>query len=323
MKLVLHILVAGSALLASPLAAQRLARPFVCDSCISNWNYYDHNDGAALDDWNCGISTYNGHGGSDYAIRGGVDAIDRGYRVRAAADGVVIDVEDGHPDRCRIVGLSDCESGASCTFTTANFVAIRHENRTTRYVHLRRGSVRVGMGDRVRCGDILGEIGSSGCSTNAHLHFEVRPRDDSRSSRYDPYRGTCSPRTTSLWIRQGGYRGYPGLECPVEPPPPTPDAGPAPSDAGPMTEPDAGPITEPDAGTATDTDAGPIGESDAGEGADAGRTSRDAGRTALDAGRGPETRAMVTGGCGCHATPAPTGPAALSLLLLLALRRRR
>lgn len=42
----------------------------------------------------------------------------------------------------------------------------------TRYAHLSRIAVRVG--DLVRQGAIVGAVGSTGASTNAHLHFEVR-----------------------------------------------------------------------------------------------------------------------------------------------------
>jgi hypothetical protein len=46
------------------------------------------------------------------------------------------------------------------------------------FAHLRRGSVRVGKGDRVRAGDVLGEVGNSGNTSEPHLHFHLmdRPR---------------------------------------------------------------------------------------------------------------------------------------------------
>jgi hypothetical protein len=46
------------------------------------------------------------------------------------------------------------------------------------FAHLRRGSVRVAKGDRVRAGDVLGEVGNSGNSSEPHLHFHLmdRPR---------------------------------------------------------------------------------------------------------------------------------------------------
>lgn len=42
--------------------------------------------------------------------------------------------------------------------------------------HLRRGSLRVGVGDRIRCGDRLAECGNSGNSTEPHLHCQVMDR---------------------------------------------------------------------------------------------------------------------------------------------------
>ncbi|NKZ02928.1 M23 family metallopeptidase [Actinomadura latina] len=46
------------------------------------------------------------------------------------------------------------------------------------FAHLRRGSLRVAKGDRVRAGDVLGEVGNSGNSSEPHLHFHLmdRPR---------------------------------------------------------------------------------------------------------------------------------------------------
>ncbi|SNR25799.1 M23 family metallopeptidase [Actinomadura mexicana] len=46
------------------------------------------------------------------------------------------------------------------------------------FAHLRRGSPRVSKGDRVRAGDVLGEVGNSGNSSEPHLHFHLmdRPR---------------------------------------------------------------------------------------------------------------------------------------------------
>ena len=43
---------------------------------------------------------------------------------------------------------------------------------TTRYAHL--SSIDVTVGDTIRKGDIVGEVGSSGRSTGPHLHYEVR-----------------------------------------------------------------------------------------------------------------------------------------------------
>jgi murein DD-endopeptidase MepM/ murein hydrolase activator NlpD len=79
-----------------------------------------------------------------------------GSVVRAPADGLVI--------------------YASRKAAYGNLVIIEHGNGlTTRLGHLSRFSVRVGQ--RVRKGDIVGHVGSSGRTTAPHLHYEVRLND--------------------------------------------------------------------------------------------------------------------------------------------------
>jgi murein DD-endopeptidase MepM/ murein hydrolase activator NlpD len=40
-------------------------------------------------------------------------------------------------------------------------------------MHLQTGSIPVVIGQRVRTGDLLGRVGSTGASSGPHLHFEV------------------------------------------------------------------------------------------------------------------------------------------------------
>jgi murein DD-endopeptidase MepM/ murein hydrolase activator NlpD len=47
------------------------------------------------------------------------------------------------------------------------------EERDYGFMHLRSGSVRVAEGQRVHTGQLLGEVGNTGRSFGAHLHFEV------------------------------------------------------------------------------------------------------------------------------------------------------
>ena len=55
-----------------------------------------------------------------------------------------------------------------------NFVRIRHANGyTTHYAHMSRFGAGIVIGAKVRQGQIIGAIGTTGLSTGPHLHFEV------------------------------------------------------------------------------------------------------------------------------------------------------
>ncbi|HUP98498.1 MAG TPA: M23 family metallopeptidase [Usitatibacter sp.] len=55
-----------------------------------------------------------------------------------------------------------------------NHVVIAHERgEHSVYAHLKPGSLKVKVGDRVKAGDLLGDVGTSGNSTEPHLHFHV------------------------------------------------------------------------------------------------------------------------------------------------------
>ena len=60
-----------------------------------------------------------------------------------------------------------------------NYVMIDHgKSEFSLYAHLKPGSVRVKAGDQVKAGDVIGKLGSSGNSTEPHLHFHVTDNPD-------------------------------------------------------------------------------------------------------------------------------------------------
>lgn len=154
---------------------------------------------------------YDEHDGTDYMLEGSFEAMDAGSSpVVAAADGVVVSVADGNYDRCHV---EDFQVTCDGNPMTANHVKVRHRDGVESwYWHLKSGSVAVDEGDEVRCGDLLGLVGSSGFSSAPHLHFEVV---DGLGASRDPYAGSVSG-PESLWEDQDGTLDLPELGCVAE-----------------------------------------------------------------------------------------------------------
>ncbi len=133
-------------------------------------NYVDRNPSPRYDDYRCGPLTYDGHNGTDIRIQS-IEMMERGVRVLAAAPGTVIRVRDGMPDvHYKLFGRAIINDRA-----LGNAVIVDHGNGwTTIYAHMRRGSIRVRQGDKVKAGDPLGLVGMSGLTEFPHVHFEVR-----------------------------------------------------------------------------------------------------------------------------------------------------
>ncbi|HEU0297856.1 MAG TPA: M23 family metallopeptidase [Longimicrobium sp.] len=116
---------------------------------------------------------YDGHGGSDFSSPA---AGSTNVPVTAAASGIVVETLTGNVDTCfanPAAGFAITCPGT--TATTANFVTVRQDDgRFARYYHLRNQPLPVAPGDRIVCGQLLGNAGSSGNSSGPHLHFELR-----------------------------------------------------------------------------------------------------------------------------------------------------
>ncbi|MFL6231522.1 MAG: M23 family metallopeptidase [Thermoanaerobaculia bacterium] len=68
-----------------------------------------------------------------------------------------------------------------------NYVVIRHAGgEFSHYAHLKQGSVRVKAGDAVKRGQVIGQLGQTGNSTEPHLHFQLTDGPDPLYSRGVP-----------------------------------------------------------------------------------------------------------------------------------------
>lgn len=82
------------------------------------------------------------------------------------------DVSGGYDD---IIAFADGEViTAGYLSDTGYWVRIRHANGVvSRYMHMKKGSIKVKVGDEVKKGQVIGSMGSTGNSTNRHLHFDI------------------------------------------------------------------------------------------------------------------------------------------------------
>jgi hypothetical protein len=93
-----------------------------------------------------------------------------GANIYAAADGVVVAVENALPEE--VPGKLPAD--ASIQTAGGNHVVVDiGSGRFAFYAHMQPGSVRVKPGDRVRTGQVLGLLGNSGNTDAPHLHFHV------------------------------------------------------------------------------------------------------------------------------------------------------
>ena len=107
-----------------------------------------------------------------------------GQEAIAVADATVVTVVDGVPEQ----EPGEFPQGISPAEADGNSVILDiGGGNYALYGHFQPGSVRVEEGDRVRRGDVLGLVGSSGNSLAPHLHFHVMDGPLSLASNGLPY----------------------------------------------------------------------------------------------------------------------------------------
>lgn len=176
----------------------RFELPLDCQEGCYVQNFVDRDPSKKYKDHRCGPLSYDGHKGTDIRIAG-IQAMERGIAVLAAAPGIVDVVRDGLPDvHFKLLGRAVVNDKG-----LGNVVRIDHgAGWQTIYAHMRRGSLLVKKGQRVKTGQPLGLIGLSGLTEFPHVHFGVKLRGHV----VDPFIGptktkSCKVRGVSMWSR--------------------------------------------------------------------------------------------------------------------------
>lgn len=164
-------------------------------------NYIDEDATTNVLDFNCGNRTYDGHLGTDFFIWPfwWAKFDNKEVQIVAATDGTIIGKSDGNYDK-------DC---AFCTTCNWNAVYVQNtDGSICWYGHMKTGSLTTkAVGAKVKEGEFLGNVGSSGNSTGPHLHLEVYS-DGTYQQLIDPWQGACNKKgnpSPSMWKTQENY----------------------------------------------------------------------------------------------------------------------
>ncbi len=175
-----------------------LDMPVRCTLGKTCWitKYVDWDQASGHRDYRCGPVSSNGHQGTDIAIRD-LEIMRRGVAVVAAAPGVVVKRSDGMAD----VDVLETGDPQKLKGKCGNGVYLRHRDGwLTIYCHMRKGSIAVNKGDKVKTGQHLGFVGMSGSAQYPHVHFQVMHK----RKLIDPFVGMgpredCALGQTPLW----------------------------------------------------------------------------------------------------------------------------
>jgi hypothetical protein len=165
----------------SPTETQVACNPLTADFCITDGHFVFQNP--IFPPGNTFVDITYRYGSTQNGTRDphhGVEIQGKfGTPVHAAGDGIV-----------QFAGPDDEAMFSPWRGFYGNVVVIRHADELyTLYGHL--SEMVVKMGDQVKAGALIGEVGQTGVATGSHLHFEVRRGD------VEDYFSTVNP---ELWL---------------------------------------------------------------------------------------------------------------------------
>ena len=107
-----------------------------------------------------------------------------GADIHAVADGRVVGVVDGLPEQ--VPGTNP--SGLPLDQYAGNhIVQVLGDGNYALYAHLKTGSIKVKVGDRLDSGQVIASLGNSGNSDGPHLHFHIMSTPDPLRSNGLPF----------------------------------------------------------------------------------------------------------------------------------------
>jgi hypothetical protein len=105
----------------------------------------------------------------------------------AVANGTVVEVKDSIPEN--VPGIDSRAVPITLETVGGNHVIIDiGGGYYAFYAHLKPGSLKVKLGDKVKRGQVIGHVGNTGNSTEPHLHFHVADANSPLGSEGVPYR---------------------------------------------------------------------------------------------------------------------------------------
>lgn len=182
------------------LLAIELSLPLDCRLGINCWitNLPSHNKKDKAVDFLNNSKTYSGNVGTDFTIQ-----LNTHMKVISPINGRVKSIQDDIND----ISISKIDRQSSEINKCGNFVVLVQDDYEIELCHLKKNSIAVNIGDEVKIGQNLAEVGLSGVSDSPHLHVNIRRIKENQNyievdPFYDVQKKEYGLTPQSLWSNQ-------------------------------------------------------------------------------------------------------------------------